>query len=63
MGNKGAISFGKNAGSLINLEVIENPKLSDGTTFLGTEYILWDLYGKKVFVEGARELVDIRVRF
>jgi len=63
MGKKGAISFGKNAGSLINLEVIENPKLSDGTTFLGTEYILWDLYGKKVFTEGARELVDIVIRF
>lgn len=63
MGKKGAISFGKNAGSLVNLEVIENPKLSDGTTFLGTEYILWDLYGKKVFAEGARELVDIKIRF
>lgn len=63
MGKKGAITFGKNAGADINLEVIENPKLADGTTFLGTEYILWDLYGKKTFTEGARELVDIQIRF
>lgn len=62
MGKKGCITFGKNAGAQINLEVIENPKLSDGTTFLGTEYILWDLFGKKTFVEGAREMVDIQVR-
>jgi hypothetical protein len=63
MGKKGAISFGKMAGDLVNLEVIQNPKLSDGTTFLGTEYILWNLYGKKTFTEGARELVDIQVRY
>jgi hypothetical protein len=62
MGKKGAISFGKNTGSLVNLEVIKNPSLSDGTHALGTKYILWDLYGKKTFTEGARALVDIAVR-
>jgi len=62
MGRKGAISFGKNAGSLVNLEMKQNPTLADGTVALGTQYILWDLYGKKTFTEGARELVDIEVR-
>ena len=63
MGRKGCISFGKNAGKLINLEVIENPMNTDGTHRLGTQYVLWDLYGKKTFVEGAREMVDIKIRF
>lgn len=62
MGKKGAISFGKNAGDKINLEVVENPVLSDGTISLATQYILWSLWGKKTFTEGARELLDVNVR-
>lgn len=43
------------------LEVKDLPQNDDGTVRLGTQYILWTLYGKKTFTEGARELVDIQI--
>jgi hypothetical protein len=43
------------------LEVKDLPQNDDGTIRLGTQYIIWTLYGKKTFTEGARELVDILI--
>ena len=60
-GKKGCITFGMQADS--QLEVKDLPQNTDGTIKLGTDYILWSLYGKKTFVEGARELVDINIRY
>jgi hypothetical protein len=45
------------------LEVKDLPHNTDGTIKLGTDYILWSLYGKKTFVEGARELRDVVIRY
>ena len=59
-GKKGAISFAKQADGQV--EEIQNPKNADGTTRLGTEYILWSLYGLKTFTDGARELIDVNIR-
>jgi len=61
MGKIGAISFGMQQSP--KLEVKDLPQNTDGTTRLGTQYIMWTLYGKKTFVDGARELVDVQVRF
>ena len=60
-GKKGAISFAQQADS--QLEVKDLPQNVDGTVRLGTQYIMWNLYGKKTFTEGARELVDVQIRF
>lgn len=46
-----------------NLEVKDLPQNDDGSIRLGTQYILWNLYGKKTFADGARELVDVQVRY
>lgn len=43
------------------VEVKDLPQNSDGTTRLGTEFIIWTLYGIKTFTEGARGLVDILI--
>lgn len=43
------------------LEVKDLPQNTDGTVQLSTQYIIWTLYGKKTFTEGARELVDILI--
>lgn len=61
LGKKGAISFGMQKDS--TLEVKDLPQNTDGTIKLGTDYIIWNLYGKKTFVEGARELVDVQIRY
>lgn len=61
MGKKGAISFAMQQEP--KLEIKELPQNTDGTIKLGTQYILWDLYGKKTFTDGARELVDIQIRY
>lgn len=60
-GKKGAITFAMQQAPRV--EVKELPQNTDGTVRLGTQYIIWDLYGKKTFVDGARELVDIAVRY
>lgn len=44
------------------LEVKDLPQNTDGTVRLSTLYILWSLYGKKTFTDGARKMVDIQVR-
>lgn len=58
-GKKGAITLVVQQEPRV--EVLDLPKNTDGTTCLGTEYILWTLYGIKTFSEGARELVDILI--
>ncbi len=58
-GKKGAITLVVQQEPRV--EVLDLPKNTDGTTRLGTEYILWTLYGIKTFAEGARELVDILI--
>lgn len=60
-GKKGAISLAMQVSPKV--EVKDLPQNTDGTVRLGTQYIIWNLYGKKTFVEGARELVDIQVRY
>jgi len=59
-GKKGAISFAMQANS--ELEVKDLPQNTDGTIRLGTQYIIWNLYGKKTFTDGTRELVDVRIK-
>ncbi len=61
MGRRGAISFAMQANS--QLEVKDLPQNTDGTIRLGTQYVIWNLYGKKTFTDGARELVDIQIRY
>lgn len=61
MGRKGAISFAMQED--IHMEEKDLPQNTDGTVRLSTMYILWNLYGKKTFTDGARKLVDIQVRY
>jgi len=61
MGKKGAISFAMQED--IHMEEKDLPQNTDGTVRLSTMYILWNLYGKKTFTDGARKLVDIQVRY
>ena len=60
-GKKGAISFAMQQDPKI--EVKDLPQNTDGTIRLGSQYIFWTLYGKKTFVDGARELVDVQIRY
>lgn len=61
IGRKKAISFGMQQAP--KTEIKELPQNTDGTVRLGTQVIVWTLYGKKTFVEGARELVDTQIRY
>lgn len=61
MGKKGAIAFAQQQDPTV--EEKDLPQNTDGTVRLGTQYIVWNLYGLKTFVDGARELVDIQVRY
>ena len=58
---KGAVHFAMQ--ETAKLEVKDLPQNTDGTVRLSTLYILWNLYGKKTFVDGARKMVDIQIRY
>jgi len=58
-GYTGAVTFKVQEGG--KYEVIKNPKNADGSTRLGEEHIVYDLYGKKTYSDGARELTEIEV--
>lgn len=58
---KGAVHFAMQQDA--KLEVKDLPQNTDGTIRLSTLYILWNLYGKKTFVDGARKMVDINIRY
>lgn len=60
-GKKGAISLAMQ--QTPRVEVNDLPVNTDGTVRLGTQYIVWNLYGLKTFVDGARELVDVQIRY
>lgn len=47
----------------LKMEAMRLPQNTDGTIKLGTNYIVWNFYGLKTFVEGARQMVDIAVRY
>jgi len=61
MGKMGAISFAQQQEPKV--EIKDLPTNADGTIRLGTQYICWNLYGLKTFTDGARELVDIQIRY
>lgn len=58
-GKKGAITLLVQQEPVV--EIKDLPQNTDGTIRLGTQYIIWTLYGIKTFTEGARELVDILI--
>ena len=58
-GKKGAISLAIQNDT--DVDIIENPSLTDGTHKLGKKYVVSNLFGKKTFNWNAKKLVDIQI--
>ncbi len=54
--------FGKRGSIDLVIQAKPNVEIKEVSDKLGKNVLSWTLFGKKTFVEGARQLVDIRVR-
>ena len=54
--------FGRKGAIDLVIQKRPNVEIKEVSDKLGKNILPWTLYGKKTFVEGARELVDVRVR-
>ena len=54
--------FGKKGAIDVVIQAMPNVKVKDVSNMTGANIVQWNLFGKKTFNDGAKELVDVRVR-
>jgi len=54
--------FGKKKAIDVVIQAMPNVKVKDVSNMTGANIVQWNLFGKKTFIDGTKELVDVRVR-